>query len=353
MLGDHSTVFKAHFGRFTEAMYTAVHDRLNPLSAFGVWSYWYEDSGTWYKWYQQVLTENLFEDDIRHPYMDQWTIGIERELFKDASFGISYINRRWKDILNPYDILAEYEELTVFDPTTGAPYTVFNQTNPGVNQLVVANLKKDESKGIMDDVYRQYHGIEFLFNKRFSNRWQLLASYVWSKTTGTIDNGFGDDVGWGGSTDDPNWWINRDGRTYNDPTHMLKLQGSYIMPLDIHFNANFSFITGNTYNRGVRYRLDQGRTTILSEAHGSRRFENRTMLDLRLEKTFMFKDRFRIGLMVDIFNVFNDDTITDWGTTIDSSWFEDDPTAFPSSDGHRVYSLVSPRAIRLGIRFFF
>jgi hypothetical protein len=353
MFGDHSTVLKGHFGRFTEAMYTAVHDRLSPLSAFGVWSYWYEDSGEWYKWYQQELTENLFADGIRHPYMDQYTIGIERELFKDASIGISYINRRWKDILNPYDILAEYEELAVTDPITGAPYTVYNQTNPGVGQLVVDNLTKDPSKGIMDDVYRQYHGIEFLFNKRFSNRWQLLASYVWSKCTGTIDNGFGDDVGWGGSTDDPNWWINRDGRSYNDPTHMIKLQGSYILPLDIHFNANFSFITGNTYNRGVRYRLDQGRTTILSEPHGSRRLENRTMLDLRLEKTFTFQDRFRIGLMVDIFNVFNADTITDWGTTIDSSWFEDDPTAYPSSDGHRVYSLVSPRAIRLGIRFFF
>jgi outer membrane receptor protein involved in Fe transport len=358
IFGDHKTVLKGHWGRFTEGMFTGVFDRLNPVSAFNDWVVYYGDNdadetGDWTEWYRVVPEETFLADNIKHPYMDQWTVGVERELFKDASFGISYINRRWKSILGTYDLLGQYEEITENDPTTGAPYTVYNQLNPGERQLVLANIVKDPSKFIMDDVYRQYHGVEVLFNKRFSNRWQLLASYVWSKCTGTIDNGFGDDVGWGGDTYDPNWWINRDGSTYNDPTHMLKLQGSYIFPFEIHFNAYFRFLTGNTYNRGVRFGLDQGRTTILSEAHGSRRLENRTNLDLRLEKTFTFKERFRIGFMIDIFNVFNDDSVTDWGTTINSSWYENDPTEYPASDGHRIYSLVNPRAIRLGIRLFF
>lgn len=355
IFGDHTTVLKGHFGRFTEAMYTGVHDRLNPLEAFGVWSYWYEDSpgsNTWTKWYQQVLSETLLADDIKHPYMDQYTIGIERELFKDSSIGVSYINRRWKSIINTYDLLGQYEVWTVNDPITADTYQVYNQLNPGERQLVLANIEKDPSKWIMDDVYRQYHGVEVLFNKRFSNRWQLLASYVWSKTTGTIDNGFGDDVGWGGSTYDPNFWINRDGKCTNDPTHMIKLQGSYIFPLDIHFNAYFRYITGSTYTRGVRFRLDQGRRTILSEEHGARRLEDQALLDLRLEKTFMFGDKVRLGLLMDIFNVFNDDSITSWGSTINSSWFPD-LSQYASSDGHKVYSLVSPRAIRLGIRVFF
>jgi len=354
IFGDHSTVLKAHFGRYTEAMYTGVHDRLNPISAYSDFVGWYEwppGSGQWVEDWRVVPEETLLADNIRHPYMDQYTIGIERELFKDASLGISYINRRWKSILNPYDLLGQYEEVTVYDPETGAPYTVYNQTNPGERQLMVANLKKGDP-WITDDVYRQYHGVEFLFNKRFSNKWQLLASYVWSKCTGTIDNGFGDDVGWGGSTYRPNWWINRDGKCTNDPTHMIKLQGSYILPLDIHFNAYFRYLTGNNYTRGVQFRLDQGRRTIFSEPMGSRRYENRAILDLRLEKTFKFADRFRLGLMMDVFNLFNDDSITSWGTTINSSWFPD-LSQYGSSEGHKVYGLVSPRAIRLGIRLFF
>jgi len=351
IFGDHSTVLKGHFGRFTEAMYTGVHDRLNPLEAFGAWSYWEEIDGEWGKWYQQELTATILADNVKHPYMDQWTVGIERELFKDASLGISYINRTWKSNLNTYDTLGEYEQITVNDPYTGDPFQVYNQLNPGERQLVLGNIKKGDP-WIKEEVYRKYHGVEVLFNKRFSHRWQLLASYVWSQCTGTIDTGFGDDVGWGGSTYDPNFWINRDGKVTTDPTHMVKLQGSYILPLDIHFNAYFSYRTGNTYTRRARFRLDQGRRTIYTEAAGSRRYENRTNLDLRIEKTFTFAEKYRIGFMLDIFNVFNADTITSWGSRTEYDWYED-LSEYPASDGHEIYGLVAPRAVRLGVRFFF
>lgn len=351
IFGDHTTVLKGHWGRFTEAMYTGVHDRLNPIEAFGAWSYWYEWDGEWYKWFQQELSETVLADNVKHPYMDQWTVGIERELFKDTSFGISYINRRWKNNLNVYDTLGDYELITENDPYTGDPFQVYNQLNPGERQLVLGNIKKGDP-WITEDVYRQYHGIQVLFNKRFSDRWQLLASYVYSRCTGTIDTGFGDDVGWGGGTYNPNFWINRDGKVTTDPTHMVKLQGSYILPFEIHFNAYFSYITGNNYTRRARYRLDQGRETIYTEAAGSRRYENRTNLDLRIEKTFMIADKYRIGLMIDIFNVFNTDTITSWGSRTEYDWYED-LSEYPASDGHQVYGLVNPRAIRLGVRFFF
>jgi hypothetical protein len=204
----------------------------------------------------------------------------------------------------------------------------------------------------MDDAYRDYWGIEVLFTKRFSNRWQLIASYVYSECTGTIDTGFGDDVGWGGSTYNPNFWINRAGNCYNDPTHFVKLQGSYILPWDIHFNAYSRFRTGRTYTRRARFRLDQGRITIFTEPMGSRRYPDFSNLDLRLEKTFTIKEKYRIGIMMDIFNVFNQDTITSWGTRTEYDWYED-LSEYAASDGHQVYGIASPRAIRLGVRFFF
>ena len=42
-------------------------------------------------------------------------------------------------------------------------------------------------------------------------------------------------------------------------------------------------------------------------------------LDLRLEKIFTLAKKYRLGVMVDVFNVFNDDTITSWGTRIGNS----------------------------------
>lgn len=354
IFGDHSTVFKAHYGKFTETMLTAFCDRLRPdaIKPYILWDYFGPGSASLYRTYLDTFT---LDSDIKHPYMDQFTVGIERELFKDASLGVSFIYRKWHNFLGTWEPGAEYDTTTVDDPWTTDTYTVYDQTNySSIRDLVIGNLKKDEANWLMEEPTRKYWGIEVLFNKRFSNRWQMLASYIYSQSTGTIDTGFADDIGWPGRTYDPNWWINRDGRSYNDPTHMLKLQGSYILPLDIHFNAYFRYITGRTYTRQIRPRFPQGRRYISTEQRGSRRYPNRTTLDLRLEKTFMVSEKYRIGLMMDIFNVFNSDTITSWGTRVDYNW---DPHEFvpdaPGPDGHTVYGLVEPRAIRLGIRFFF
>jgi outer membrane receptor protein involved in Fe transport len=350
IFGDHTTVLKAHWGEYTEAMFTGFLDRMNPIEAYSDFvAYYWDDE--WIEWGRWPATGTTFADSYSHPYMVQWTVGIERELFKDTSLGITYINRNWKNILNTYDLAVQFEEITVYDPYNDNPYTVYNQLNVGARERVIGNIQKGDP-WILEDVYRQYHGVEVLFNKRFSDRWQLLASYVWSKTTGTISTGWGDDFGYGGATWNPNFWIYRDGNVAVDPTHMVKLQGSYILPLDIHFNAYFAYRTGNAYTRRARFRLDQGRETIHTEPMGSRRYESRTNLDLRIEKTFMIAEKYRIGLMIDIFNVFNADTITNWGSRTEYDWYED-LSEYPASDGHQVYGLVNPRAIRLGVRFFF
>jgi len=357
IFGDHSTVLKGHYGQFTEAMYTGFLDRAKPgvIKPFNYWDYY--GPGDAEMWKQDIYNFTI-DENIKHPYMDQFTFGIERELFKDASLGVSFIYRNWHNFLADVQPDAEYTKGTVNDPWTDDIYTVYRQTNPsGVRNLTVKNISKEQ--WILEDPYRKYWGIEVLFNKRFSDRWQLLASYLYSRCYGTMDNEFGGDIGWAGSTFsnpvfDPNYWINQDGNSTVDPTHMVKAQGTYILPLDIHFNASFSYITGNTYTRLIRPRLPQGRRYIKTEERGSRRYPDVMNLDLRLEKTFLIAEKYRIGLMMDIFNVFNDDTVTSWGSRVDYDWtpHEFDPTA-PGPDGHEVYRLVFPRAIRLGIRFFF
>jgi len=347
VLGDNTTVLKAHYGRFTEAMYTGICDRLNPPSAFSDFIGYYGWGGEWYENWRIVPEVVGIVDDIKHPYVDQFTIGIERELFKDASLSVSYIYHTWKDFIAQYDTAGEYETISYNDPVTGDPIEVYNQTNVGERERIIANIKKGDP-WILDDPSRTYQGVELMFNKRMSNRWQLILSYIYSQCKGTMDNGFGGDFGWA-STIDPNNWINRDGNCTRDPTHMLKIQGSYILPLDIWFNASFSYMTGNTYTRYVRPRLAQGRTSIYTEVHGSNRYDDRVNLSLRLEKTFIFADKYRFGLMMDVFNVFNSDTITNWGNQAGYDWVPGDP----GPDGHTVYGLVSPRGIRLGVRFFF
>ncbi|OGD22458.1 MAG: hypothetical protein A2W03_02525 [Candidatus Aminicenantes bacterium RBG_16_63_16] len=360
ILGDKTTVFKAHYGRYTEGMFASYHDRLNPASAFkdSVGYYWDTDFHEWVE-FSRTVYEELYKvaDNIKHPYMNQFVVGIERELFKDTSFSVNYINRRWNDIIGLYDKLADYDPYTVtVRDLNNKQFQIWERTDETVDthEYIIANIKKGDP-WISLDPYRKYWGLEFVFNKRFSNRWQLLASYVYSKATGTIDNGMADDIGYGSrrsmNTDDPNFWISDEGNLTYDPTHQIKVQGTYILPLGISFSAYYRGITGEAWTTEYRTpRLNQGRVTFLAEPRGANHYKMTNLLDLRLEKIFTLQSRYRLGVIFDVFNLFNDSTITSWGTRIGYDWT---PGDYPSSDGHEVLSLPNARQARVGIRLIF
>jgi Carboxypeptidase regulatory-like domain/TonB dependent receptor-like, beta-barrel len=357
ILGDKSTILKAHYGQFTEAMLTGYHDRMNPSQNFGdyVGYYWDLEASQWVEMFRVAHNPFTMDPDIKHPYMTQWTVGIERELFKDTALSVTYINRRWNNIIGRYDTSADYVTASAYSPELDQTFTVYERTAETVNTVttLITNLRMDPSMPwILETPYRKYQGIEILFNKRFSSRWQLLASYVYGRATGTIDNSFGSDIGWAGTKSDPNQWINAEGKLTNDPTHMIKLQGTYVLPFDINFNFYYRGITGDAWTTRLRTgAFNQGRITFFTEPRGSHHYPLVNTLDLRLEKVFTLAQKYRLGVIVDIFNVFNDDSISSWGTRIGYDWYTDG--TYPSTDGHELYSINRPRQARVGVRLIF
>jgi hypothetical protein len=362
IFGDKTTVLKGHYGEFTDGMFTAILDRLSTgVSDWVLW-YWDPEGEEWYESYRSVHGTWIMDDDMKHPFMRQFTVGIERELFKDTSLSITYINRSFHNFIGAYNALATYEPVSYTVDEIGKTFTLYDLTSGEDAEWHISNLEaiKDlyqDSLGVTFNPYRNYWGLEFLFNKRFSNKWQLLASYVYSQTKGTIRNSTYEDLGWGRDTADPNFWINADGHVDYDPTHMIKIQGTYILPFDISFNVYFRGITGDAWQQ--RYRtgsreFSQGRITFNTEEAGSHHYPIAKSLDLRLEKIFNLASKYKLGLMVDVFNVFNDDTIRDWGTRIGYDWLlPDDPDYWASTQGHDLYSIVLPRRARVGIRLIF
>ncbi len=354
ILGDRTTIFKAHYGQFSEAMLVSYHYYLNPASNWGKEAGYYWD-GEWVEWYS-IEREDLYrmDPDTKHPYMNQFVAGIERDLSSNMSLSATFIYRNWQNIIGTIDTAATYEPIQQYVPELDKTYTIYERTDADTYSYTIKNIQKGDPY-INLDPYRKYWGIELLFNKRFSNNWQFLASYVYSQATGTINNGFGDDVGYGGSTEDPNYWINAEGHSTNDPTHMLKIQGTVILPFGIHLSTYFRAITGDAWTTRYRTgRLEQGRVTFLTEPRGSNHYPMEKILDFRLEKTFIFAEKFRLGLMFDVFNVFNDNTITSWGTRIGYDWILQGEEDYPAStEGHELYGFVRPRRARLGIRLMF
>jgi hypothetical protein len=366
ILGDKTTILKAHYGHFTEGMFASFHDRMNPDEAYGDYNAFYfvpddEDpataTGEWFPWYT-IVHEGLYrmDPDIKHPYMAQLTVALERELFKDSSLAVSFISRKWNQMVGPVDYAAQYNTVDYYAPELDRTFTLYDRTPETLEtyDYLITNPKEGDP-WIFLPPYRKYTGLEILFNKRFSNRWQILASYVYGVAKGTYDNGFADDIGYGGGTEDPNFWINSEGNSTVDPTHMIKIQGTYVLPFDINFNAYFRGVTGNAWSQRYRTtRFEQGRVTFFTEARGSHHYPMQKILDLRLEKIFTIARKYRLGLMIDVFNVFNDDTITSWGTRYGLDWYVPGIEDYPNStSGHELYGLVDPRQARIGVRLIF
>ncbi len=362
LLGDKSTVLKAHYGEFTDGIYSYNFDRLSPNIADWKLLYWDPVGLFWYENESARVVHKpyIMDPGIKHPFMRQFTVGLERELFKDASFSVTYINRSFHNFQTAYNALATYEPIEYTADYINQTFTLYNKTSGDAAEWHITNIDKikniyTDSLGLTLNPYRKYWGLEFLFNKRFSNRWQMLASYVYSQTKGTIDNwGGNEDIGYAGG-DDPNNWINHDGHTQADYTHLIKIQATYVLPFDISFSAYFHGITGDAWTKQYRTSsgtTDQGRVTFNTEPWGSHWYPMVKTLDLRLEKTFTLASKYRLGVIFDVFNVFNDDSISSWGTTIGYNWYTD-PTYSPSTQGHDLNSIVLPRRARVGIRLNF
>ncbi len=352
LLGDKTTILKAHYGQFTEAMLSNIFDRLSPTAFKPYISMMWDITEGKFVEFERVLNTYRLAPGTKHPYMDQFTVSLERELFRDASFSASFVSRRWRNLIGVYDAAAQYEQVPVVVPDDGRTLDLYDLVSGNVHDFVLGNIKKGDP-WILLDPYRKYWGLEFMFNKRFSNKWQFLASYVYGKATGTIDNGQSDDFGRWTDTSNPNFWVNGKGNSSSDPTHMIKVQATYVLPFDINFNAYFHAITGRAWT--MRYRtpsslFNQGRETVFVEARGSHHYPVAKGIDLRLEKTFMLSGKYRLGIILDVFNLLNDNTIDDWGTRIGYDWI---PGESPSTSGHELLSFVDPRAARVGIRVIF
>jgi Carboxypeptidase regulatory-like domain len=373
VLGDKTTILKAHYGQYTEAMYSYFLDRLNNnYSPYIIWYWWPDDTegdpriGDWYLYETRTHGVWNLAPGIKHPYLNQYTVGIERELFKDTSFSVTYINREWKNPVGSYDNAATWDPYWHWSSAYKTYFQIFERTSDE-HEYVIGNLKAGVN-GVPDgvDVFRKYWGWEFLFNKRFSNRWQLLASYVYSKAYGTLDNAGSDDIGYGALSDasyvyDPNFFIsgfNDDGtpifaaqNATNDPTHMIKIQGTYVLPFDISFNAYFHAITGDAWGTRVRGVRLPYRVTYQVEPRGTHHYEMDTQLDVRLEKTFTLAKRYKVGVIFDVFNVFNANSISSWGTRAGYDYYIN---GIPSStQGHQLLTTTLPRRARLGLRLTF
>jgi len=352
LFADHSTSIKAHYGRMFENIISSYYTMLAPDSDYISYS-WNSDTQTYDENWRSVWDPFKYSLDpnISLPHVDQFTAGIERELAKDLSIGVTYIYRIFRNFIDQVSATGEFEKVadSFTDPETGIVYNFpyYTQLNPGEDRYVITNPRQGQYPIVTFTPYRKYNGIEIQLNKRFSNGWQLLASYVFSKTRGTFDTDFNKIFpnNLAPIFSNPNFQTHLEGRPTHDIPHQVKIQGTIVLPFNINLSGFYSFYSGTTYSDYVRVPLpapEGGSKDIMPAAMGSNRYPSQHNLDLQVEKIFKISGELRLSVLASAFNIFNAATVTGANSILNIS----EPYG-------NVTSLVNPRVFRAGLRLYF
>jgi hypothetical protein len=231
-----------------------------------------------------------------------------------------------------------------------------------------------------------YKGLLVRIDKRFSHGYQVLGSYAYSSNTGTPGTA-------GGAGFDLDNWLQNPGPLSTDYTHIANLAGVVQLPQRFELGLNFSYssaapfnatvsaidfngdgttgdlLPGTTvgvFNRGLG-RADLARLvgqfnqtyagTIDSHGRAIPRLalpdrywlgDNFHSLDVRLSRSFVFHERWRLSLIGEVFNLYNAANLTGHSGDLTSAAFGQ-----PAARLTQVFGSGGPRAFQLGLRVGF
>jgi len=255
----------------------------------------------------------------------EYTLGFEHQLTATSAIGISTTYKQTSNMIGWY--IADDGEFNwepIIDQVTGDEILLMdyyveptrlkgNSTGPGANGG--------------DRPYEQdYFGVFLTYTKRFSNNWDLMASYSYSESTGMnprfYTSGGGGSQGytfWSNVTEaDPNAYVNAasDKLLAGDRTHILRLVGNVMLPYQFKINSVINIQNGRVYDRRQWYRLpEHGPGQIITNpGDDNQRYDTQYLWDFGVGKHFNLGRGTDFSIYLQILNILNDDAIRGWQT---------------------------------------
>jgi hypothetical protein len=315
------------------------------------------------------------------PYTDHFIVSMQRQIGRDLSLEASYIYKKTDDLLIFWPIAPNGSELE----WERIPYTTWTGMETDVYQVVLEDF---DGNGVVDwddvgclfheagaevrnlksvvgrEADRTYEGLQLVLSKRFSNRWQMLASLNWTRGDGVAPRNIGQDfyidgpvamdVVFGYTMND--FTNNLDGPLPMTPEFMFKLSGSYTIPVietDLGFRVRSdsgraifavehlpmcSIWDGGMIEGRVLGTSSQ-EIIVASDPNDPQWMPSTTIADLSLARSFRLGRYGDLRVILDVLNI-----LVNGGAN---------GVAFSQWDYGRVTSVVSPRITRLGLRYSF
>lgn len=311
------------------------------------------------------------EPGSKSGYQDEFVLGAERELSGGLNLGIRYTRR---DTRRVFEDIANAAMILYFIPEANVDSLVYFLGNPGDGTPPTL-----DGIGAFEAPVRTYDAVELTAQKRFSNRWSLLASYRWSRLHGTYEGYFLNDTSesnpgllslYDFPTDDPSYteiggpefgfrgdirYLGKlgAGPLPTDRPHQLKVYGNYSFGMGLNVGLGLFVGSGNpltamaagpVYGRMPETRRGEG----IETADGfAKRTPANANIDLNLSYWHALGGARRLGLLIDAFNAFNLRRVVDYNQNTELSFGVDNP------DFGAVAAYQEPRRVRLGLRFEF
>ncbi len=315
---------------------------------------------------------------LRSPLVDEFTFGVEHEVFDNILLSATGILRGRKDDVGNVSLGRPFgpmfdnprcqAECTPTLPFGQDPYVPLQTVDPGDDGIIgtsddggpVTIWAQDPGRGpgnffttnpntfgFEDNTF--YKGVSLVVSKRWADNWQMLASWDIGRSESQ-----------GSSTWAPGLYNARRMLSGNDRLHIIKLTGNYLFaePIGVNlgvfvraqsgepmfgdYNYPASLVTAlGPWNSGQ----SSNTITIMgrgeSDAHQCpgcvrpAREDFTTIVDLRAEKQVTIGRYGVVHFYFDVFNLFNANTITELNERFGPNWL-------------RIDDILPPRVIRIG-----
>jgi hypothetical protein len=282
----------------------------------------------------------------KRPKTDQFSLTFEHELARNVAVRASGVYVRTFNeprFLNTLRLPSDYN-IPITNPDPGPDNRVGTADDPGTfityyDYSAALAGQKNERFIITDDPQagEKHTSVDLQLTKRMFRRWQFLVSYGATKNDYLLPRPA--DFSRAIPLYNPNVTIN----TANHAWEWVgKVSGVYVLPAEVNVSANFNYQSGNPQARQVLFSGGKQIPTIVLNAEplGSIHLPDTSVVDLRLQKSFLLPGRQKVSMRVNFYNALNASTVTTRNLRSGSTYLR--PTA-----------ITPPRIAELGVSYTF
>ncbi len=313
LAGDGRTLLKLNYGQYSFGVGSELGPNANPNSNEWWQHYSWSDlnnNGVWERGEEGGLIESRggvelesIDPGLQLPLLREVAASFERELFANVGIrtGVVWRGERQHYVRqNPNRPFEAFTvPVTIHDP---APMACRHAGRWACNSRLrpAARARRLQQVNIVRNVpisNRHYSTWNITAKKRFSRRWSLVAGFAHTWNFDQASGYFGQPVRQNTYPLTPNDLINagNDGR-YDFRTWSAKIYGTYEGPWNLRVTPYLRHQSGQPFGRTFSTTLNVGNIRILAEPIDTRRMDNITILDVRVEKGFRLAEAVTLRL---------------------------------------------------------